>query len=277
MNNKIIKQIKRIGKYQKNYIEQIKKANDTIPIIKKNLEFVEWAENTVKGAPENFNNQNIEAAFNLIEDSIKETIPDLSINPKLIGGTVSAANASLSEVVFDRINGGAIDQNRYSTWINESNESYQIIQKKQNIIAQISTMLTTLGLKDEFLEAVNKFSKFESGIALHQDVAILMRNVLEGLQGSLFDIVRKNNFIRQAKKNVRWEQISNFLSSGGSGSRQSQLLLSKKSIFIDIHSVLSQIAKNSIQNPVMILNTYYSKWLDFLYTTLNLINPKFLS
>jgi len=127
-----------------------------------------------------------------------------------------------------------------------------------------------------FLKAIDKYLKVNSEISSCEEVAIIMRNVMEGLQGSLFELVRKNSKVIQSKKNMQWEYISNSLSIGGQGSSQSLLLLEKKLVFDDIHNKLSDIAKNSVPDPKSLLQTYYSKWLDFFYTTLNLINPKYL-
>ncbi len=281
MSKKIITRIRNIKDYQKNYITQVKNAVETVPVIEKNIEWTEWAEKSVIESEKKnnsiFNTPEFENSLSLVEDSIKNVLPNFSINPLTVGGTIGAANATLSEVVFDRINGGAFGSSKNSTWVNSLNSGYYSLQKKQNIVNDIANMLKDIELKKEFLKAVDKYLKASSEISSCEEVAIIMRNVMEGLQGSLFELVRKNSSIMQAKKTVKWEHISNSLSIGGQGSSQSLLLLDKKLVFDDIHSKLSDIAKNSVPNPKSLLQTYYSKWLDFFYTTLNLIDPKYLN
>lgn len=281
MSKKTITRIRNIKDYQKNYVTQVKNAVETVPIIEKNIEWTEWAEKSVTESEKKdnniFNTPEFENSLNLIEDSIKSVLPNLSINPITVGGTIGAANATLSEVVFDRINGGAFGSSNNTTWVNSLNSDYYSLQKKQNIVDDITNMLKNIKLKNEFLKAVDKYLKVNSEISSYEEVAIIMRNVMEGLQGLFFELVRKNSSIMQAKKNVKWEHISNSLSIGGQGSSQSLLLLEKRLVFDDIHSKLSDIAKNSVPDPKSLLQTYYSKWLDFFYTTLNLIDPKYLN
>ena len=280
MSKKIITRIRNIKDYQKNYVTQVKNAVETVPVIEKNIEWTEWAEKSVIESENKnnsiFNTPEFENSLSLIEDSIKNVLPNLSIDPLTVGGTIGAANATLSEVVFDRINRGAFGSSNSATWVNSLNSDYYCLQKKQNIVDDITNMLKSIRLKNEFLKAIDKYLKVNSEISSCEEVAIIMRNVMEGLQGSLFELVRKNSKVIQSKKNMQWEYISNSLSIGGQGSSQSLLLLEKKLVFDDIHNKLSDIAKNSVPDPKSLLQTYYSKWLDFFYTTLNLINPKYL-
>ncbi len=277
MSKKAEDQILRIQDLQRNYISQLKKANETIPAIEKGLEWTEWAQRAIKDAPDNFDTLEMSRSLGLVEDSIKDNLPEFFIKPQLIIGTVSAANATLSAVVFDRINSGAFGINTDQTWINKSNSDYYLIQERQELINMVAKLLVNLDPNGEFLEAIEKYSKFLSGISSHQDVATAMRNVLEGVNGELFGLVIKNSKVKQEKKNKRWEDVSSFLAIGGSESLQSKLLLAEKKRYKEIHSVLSEILKNGIEDPRNILIENYSRWLNWLYTVLNLIDPKYLS
>lgn len=281
MSQKTISRIRKIKNYQKQYVEQVKNAVETVPVVEKNIEWAEWAEKTISESDKNrdgaFDTPEIYSNLNLIEDSIKTVLPELSINPQVIGGTIGAANATLSEVVFDRMNSGVNSLGNNSSWVNSLNVEYYALQKKQNIIDDIEKLLTNIGLKEEFIKAVDKYSKVNSKISSTEDAAIIMRNLLEGLQGHLFKVVGENAGPLQSKKSMRWDYIGNYLAVGGEGSSQSKMLLNKKSVYDDVHKNLTYIAKNSVPNPEKLLETYYSKWLDFLYTTLSLIDPKYLN
>lgn len=281
MSKKSISRIRSIKDYQKKYIEQVKNAVETVPMVEKNIEWADWAEKSVIKSEEEgsnlFSSVEFDKSLTLIEDSIKGVLPNLSIDPQVVGGTIGGANATLSAVVFDRINGGVNNLGNNTAWITPLNKDYYSLQAKQNVVDEIANLLKGTGLKEEFLKAVDKYSKVTSDISSYEEASIIMRNVIEGLKGYLFEEVRKNSRTSQSKENMKWDHISNNLAIGGTGSNQSILLLSKKGIFEDIHSNLSNIAKNTGSDLKSLLQTYYSKWLDFLFTTLSLIDPKYLN
>lgn len=281
MSKKSISRIRSIKDYQKKYIEQVKNAVETVPMVEKNIEWADWAEKSVIKSEEEgsnlFSSVEFDKSLSLIEDSIKDVLPNLSIDPQVVGGTIGSANATLSAVVFDRINGGANNLGNNTGWITPLNKEYYSLQSKHNDVDEIANLLKGTGLKEEFLKAVDKYSKVTSDISSYEEAAIIMRNVIEGLKGYLFEEVRKNSKTSQSKENLKWDHISNNLAIGGVGSNQSILLLSKKEILEDIHSNLGNIAKNTGSDLKSLLQTYYSKWLNFLYTTLSLIDPKYLN
>lgn len=279
MSTKIAARINRIKDYEKDYIEQIKNAVETIPTIEKNIEWLDWAERSVNSSeqvhPGIFDTTEIENTFTLIEDSIKSVLPDISISAQLVGGTVRAANATISGMVMERINASPyVSQSTF--WVNHLHSDYYRLQKKQDFVDDIYRLLKDLSLKDEFLKAVDKHSKLKSAISSNEEVAIIMRNVIEGIQGYLFQLVRRNSKIHQRKKRVMWDHIGDTLAIRGATSSQSQLLRSKKILYDNLHNELTDIAKNSTTPSIETFQALYSKWLEFLYTTLNLIDPKYL-
>lgn len=284
MNKKSEDIIRKTIVYLDDRLKEIKNLNEVVPEINEAREYLELNANVIDKAPTSvkntFETQEMQDTLSINLDNWKKTLPPSPIDPASVKTAASGVSGTASMIVFDRVNSTGLDLTpEITSWKTQYNNNYSKLQEKQKRVEEIANLLTKLDLKikREFLDAVAKCSKVDSGIASHEDAAITMRNVLDGLQGSLFNLVRENTDVLQAKNNVKWKHIGKYLAVGGTEVNQSQFLSKKERVYRDIKGILSQIAKNEGEDPKQLLKIYYVKWLEFLYTTLNLINPIYLS
>lgn len=280
MNKKSEDIIRETIAYLDDRLEEVKNLNEVVPKINQAREYLELNANVIGNAPSRvkhtFETQEVQDTLSINLDNWEKILPPSPIDPASVRTAASGVSGTASEIVFDKVNStGLVLTPEITNWRTQYNNNYSKLQKKQKRVEEIASLLTRLDLKikREFLDAVAKCSKIDPGIASHEDAAITMRNVLEGLQGSLFNLVRENTDVLQAKNNVKWKHIGEYLAVGGTEGNQRQFLLKKERVYRDIKEILSQIAKNEVEDPKQLLKTYYVKWLDFLYTTLNLISP----
>ncbi len=266
------------------FLDDAKKINDLVPLVQEAKEETELSIAAIGDAPSEVANSfddsyiygTVESDYTLWEKSL----PKISINsPFYVTASGSAASATTSDVVFSQINSlnNPSQPQFVQDWSIKYHSQYFNFWEKKNSTNEVIEKLATLNpdRSAEFIEANTACISAFSGAVPPKSAAIAMRNTLEHYKGDLLKIVQVISK-KQIKKSQHWQLISDALAIDGVGSPQHSLLLGKEISYKDLHGDkgLTRIAKNLTPDPHTELKSVHQKWVNFFYTTLNLIDPK---
>lgn len=274
--------LKKKKKVLDDFLNEIKQANAIIPVVQEAKEDTELSLRALQSAPPTISPVFEESSINnplALDLSIWEkALPGLNIQPQFVTTSGSGASGTASAVVFNQVT-GFVDQTQPKAvfdWASEIQADFISQRQKRDHIDEIANKLAKIysGRETELLEANNLYHQAEAKTVPQKTAAIAMRNTLEHFQGDLYGLATKNSS-NQVKKSLRWNLIADQLASFGIGSQEHGLLMNKKSEYDDVFGLLTKVAKNLSQNPSTDLTVSYTKWVNFLHSTLNLIDQKY--
>ena len=264
----------------KDFLDQAKKVNDIVPTVKDALESTELVEKVITGAPKEatsvFDDPFLEHTLLIDLNIWKQKLPQLSINPAIFSGGTSGATGTATQVIFSAISTVTGPQ-PVMNWVHQYQTDYSVLQQKQQKPLLIQTRLKSINMIDEFTEANKLYLQAEALTIPPKSAAASMRNTIEHFVGNLVDKARKNPRENVKKKiDTQWKFISDRLVIGGIGSFEHSLLIDKYKEHQIIHLTLTNILKNLDPHPLENLKITHVKWIDYLYTCIQLIDPKYL-
>ncbi len=264
-----------------NFLDQAKKVNQVIPLVQEAKELTEWSLQTLNNAPKAalsaFDDLQLEKAFLTDLNIWQKGLPQLTFDIPYLTTSGSAASGTASAVVFDRINtfNQTAQPDLVLDWVKGRQDEYIHIQEQHSHVEKISEKIKNIfsGREVEFLEAEHLYLQAHAEVLTSKAGATAMRNVLEHFQGDLLNLARRFPG-EQIKKSEQWRSISDRLATGGAGSLEHTLLMGKEIDQRDLFVRLTKVVKNLTTNPLPELRLIHARWIEHLFTTLNLLDPK---
>lgn len=281
MSNKLIDLLELKSKRMDDFLTGVKKVNELVPFVKHAKEETSWSLDVLKNIPSQANGE-------LDEEKLKTTfvqdlniwmkkLPDLRVNTEYLKNSGSGASGTTSQMVYSEIlkidsATRAIQTPDIHNWTQLYVKQYNLMQGRQNKKDEVKSLLSKLNesLPNEFLDAQSMFEKADLCVVHPKEAANSMRNVINHFKGYLLEKAR-NHPGENIPRGQKWKFITDKLATGGVGSSEHTLLLAKDADQRRISLDLTNITKNMVENPLPLLQTVHTQWLDHLYTTLKLI------
>jgi hypothetical protein len=219
-----------------------------------------------------------------IEDKLLEPIslfvdalgPALNIN-KVDVEFSGATAASGSAFVLNEIQNYTPIENDWLTgYRNDAFSMVEKIQKEKDSINFISEKLNYLykPLGKEFDELAESYNRYLGTIDYASSFGIKMRNVIEHFKGvcNKCAVIDKFGYFKELKDTLTWNKISESVAVNGKGSKYDNQFSKNSSIFTDIHSSLSQDAKDYTVDDIAKLPKTFIKTIQYLESSIKLVD-----
>lgn len=287
MKKKLTEPLKKKSELISNFLEDVKKVNEVVPFIKQAQEETDWTIGVFKDIPDDI--AKVVDANKMQDIFVKDlkvwnkALPPINLDSSYLTSAGSGASGTASQVVYSQILdaraiSGSSQNPALVSWSSKHLAEYEQIRSRQTKVSEIEKLLSKirLELSLEFSEANASFSKADKSVVEPNDAANSMRNVLNHVEGNLLEISRSGQKI-QVSKGQMWAFFSDKLSIGGKNSVEHSLLLQKQNDQAKLKHELTDILKKTSKDPLARLRELHVQWLDHLYTTLKLVDPKFIS
>jgi hypothetical protein len=261
-------------------------AKDDLPHLQQQLELTEWQLRALKNRPP----ESIEIPYKNRSDEIEsenqfliEKFPILNIPPFRIQGgpvwiqspsmysasdsiTVSGTPPTLDFVsrVRDLGTPDAIDfGNTYILEYNQLQESQERPMRVRELLDKLNSPSTL----ERFDDAFAAYKIYKSDPKEKISAANMMRNLIDGVKGDLFDRAR-----HWPKENMTWTTMSSRIAINGDRGQEHVTLDNQKRVKASLYARLSDVVHDQERGSITDLNNIWIEILDYIFSVLGLIN-----
>jgi len=193
------------------WMKGLKDANTVAPEVQQQIELVQWQLEVLKNAPDEaeeipFNPPSPKKSY-LHTKSVLPLIPKYNLGNIVnsTSGTVSSSSDYYNYVA--RVGDlGTPKAFEFSGRFTGLYQNIQQAQDRQSLVKQMIEKLESPNTVERFDRAVNAYSMYKSGIGERTSAAMVIRTLLNGVQGTLFEKARK-----QPKENMTWGKMGSRL------------------------------------------------------------------
>lgn len=258
--------------YLKTWLERNKKAQDMAPYVQTNLELTEWELKAIRDCPKEVK-ETFRLSENVFHRDLEFTKRSLSMIPDYDKGPVmdmtavsTSGNSLVYSLVSDAFRLGTPEAIEYSEQYSNSYRELQRSQDRPKEVRKILGKLKHSTILERYDIAEKAFLLLKAGTGERSAVALQLRNVLDGIQGNLFELARMN-----PKENMTWKVMAERLAKGGPSSAEHNVVAEEESIRSVLIDRLSTIAKDREGKTFVDIEDIRSRFLDHIYAVLGLV------
>ena len=253
------------------WMDGLKEANKAIPEVQKQIELIQWKLDVLKNTPEEAD----EIPFNppSAEASYLRTKTNLPLMPKYSLGNITNSTSGTISSSSDFYNYvariGDLGTPKALEFSGTYTGQYQNIQQTQDRQSLVKQMIEKLGNPntiERFDRAVHVYSTYKSGIGERTSAANTIRNLVAGVQGTLFEKARK-----QPRENMTWGKMGSRLARIVPDSENYPEFIRQNAVRTRLISSLSDIVKDREGGAATNLDFVWTRVLDHLFVTLSLL------
>lgn len=268
-----IKKLEESKKYYQKWVGNLGDAQNLAPEVSAKIEQLDWTISALKDVPgeaEGFYSPsittNIDRDWKLLPSALPMMPEYSSAMFSPINSTAGTITASVFVYVAQIGELNTPESQSFSEKYTNKFNNLELSQRRQD---DVRTLLVKLGNQttlERFDKAKNSYLQYKCGVDDKVSTANLMRNLIDGVQGALFEKARKH-----PKDNMNWSIMSRRLIKVGSSKEEIDTLLDQHSVRSGIISDLSNVLKDRDQNSVVNLEYIWTQLLQHIYVVLNLI------
>ena len=255
------------------WLERVKRAQEIIPFVHRDLELTEWEIAALENAPEEADEIPIVGLSELVDQDLEFWKVNVPILPPYDVTAVSSSSAYstsgtasfysyVSRIGELDIPGAAEYSARYTV-------GYQDIQQKQDREGEVGKLIVKLGnpqTSERFQRASAAYYGAQSGTGERTAAAFEMRTLLDGIQGDLFERARSH-----PGENMTWPIMAQRLAKGGQGSVEEVGIRNQEQHRSSLIDRLSRIGKDREGGVLTDLGHIWAQLLDHVYALLGLV------
>lgn len=261
--------------FYKNWIVGHQKGNDIFPEMSKFYQQAELQLQIVNKIPDIMTDlkSQVEEKFlnesDYLNDKIKLAEYSSDFNIKTLHALVASGSTSgYSEIATYE----SCQENENIEWKYEIADWMLDTKNSSDKISFISCNIGRIWikLKEEFDESVNKYEKINNDLVTQVDFGIIMRIVMEHIQGRLFQAAREIAKIEYTKvnKNLKWARMSDFVAIGGKDSNEHEELVELHGSYTILWVELTNVSKNNKTSNKQEMKEIYAQYIEFLNSLL---------
>jgi len=269
-----LEELQKRREYLMQWQENHSAAKDVAPIIKEQLDYANWAMDSLKemptmsgekGQPDFVNRLEAENAY------MRDAIPMIPQYNMVDAYGATAVNTSGYSGMYQYI-AGAQDYGKVQVvdWSKTYTNRYREIQEthgKKDRVRSLITQLEDGQLNVRFDDAYKNFVLSQSDEKECIAAANSIRNLLYGIRGKLWERVP-----HQKNEKFKWEKmVTSLVDQGLLNLQQQQTLNDEQATYDYIISELSPMAKNHGSTTSSLLENVWTQLLDLIYVLLTLI------
>lgn len=270
-----IKKLEEKREYLKEWLRRVEKANDVVPQVQLNLELTDWEIEALTNAPDEADEiPSVDLPARIRQDC-SYWVDTLPMIPSYDSGLISAASAvstAGTQSVYEYIGRvgdlGTPDALTYSNRYTALYHQLQASQDRPQSVRGFIEILCTPQTLQRFDDALSAYLSAKAGTGKRETAALAMRNLLDGIQGDLFELAR----IRP-KENMTWEEMAKRLAKNGPTGVESRGIIGQKQNRISLIGRLSDILKDREAGSLTNIENVWTQVIDHIYTVLGLVEP----
>lgn len=274
MNKKALEEIlEEKHELLKTWLDHHKKAQDVAPYVRKNLEWTEWELKAIRDYPDkaNITFAPLEDTFRRDLEFSRESLPMMpDYDLILVTDSTAVSTPGVSHVYGYVSNAVRLGTPEAIEYAERYTTEYQKLQESQGRAIDVRKLVEKLkqpNLLERFDKAEKAYMLLKVGTGERSTVALLLRNLLDGMKGQLFEFARKN-----LQENMTWKIMADRLAKGGPGSTECSVIIDEESKYSMLIDRLSTIAKDREGKLLRDIEDIWAIVLDHIYAVLSLVN-----
>jgi len=254
------------------WLERVRKAQEVIPFVHRDLELTDWEIAALENSPEEADEIAVVGLSDIMDDELAFWKVNVSMMPPYDVRAVSSSSAystsgTASFYSFvSRI--GDLDVPGAAEYSGKYTVGYQDLQQRQDREGEVRRLIETIG-NPQTLERFDRTSAAyhgaQTGTAERTSAAFEMRTLLDGIQGDLFEKARS-----RPGENMTWATMAQRLAKGGQGSVAEKGIRNQENPRSSLIDRLSRIGKDREGSAVTDLGHIWTQLLDHVYAVLGL-------
>jgi hypothetical protein len=255
------------------WLARYRNASEVAPEVQKNLEITEWQIATIESRPQEADEVPLPDLLSTSDSDVAfwgsalPSMPDydkqliVSASPFSTSGTVSIHE--YASRVGDLGTAPAIE------FAASAVGSLDAIYKRHDRSTEVARAVGALGstnLGERLTATARGYQDYAVGGTARAAVAILMRNLVDGLKGELWQRARTH-----PSENMTWELMADRIAIGGSGTPQHTELLKQEGRHASFVARLSDVAKDREGGSARNLDLLWTEIQDYILTILRLV------
>lgn len=260
-------------------LEKCKKVNEFATQIANSLDNTNMQIDIIENIPDGNNviKADLTKRFSYDYEYIFNTIPNLINGFPTIDSSLNAYSVSGSTSGYNYIQELHFTESKLEEWRNVAISEFDKIQEKQNRFDEIIRITRIFDDKtaDEFSRANTLRINFKSDLVNVEELGLALRNPMDHLKGVLWEIAIKV-FKKENSRNLNGKstlnKIAEILVINGKDSAEFTELTKIISDYVLIYAFLSSLLKKRVKYESKYINEQLIKYIDVLYSFLNLLN-----
>jgi hypothetical protein len=209
-------------------------------------------------------------SFQMSNRRMKDVIPPIPYYDRSLIESWTSANTSGSSSIFEHITRvgdlGTSDAEAYSKRYANLYIEMQTVHNRPDMVRLGLEKLKDLAILLRFDTALLALPTMKAGVKNRSEAALAMRNLLDGLQGVLFEKARK-----WPKENMTWQEMSHRLSKDANDDFEKRELINQESKRNSLKGRLSDVVKGREGGSLTSLDDIWAQILDHIHVVLGLI------
>ncbi len=259
--------------YLRKWIERYKKAQDAVPFVHMGLEMTEWEIQALSNRPDEADETPLtdlmirfERDYDYLTD-VLPMMPEYNLDDlPVLTAVVTSGSASVYNYVAKVGDLGTQEAQEYSARYTAAYRELQAAQTRPKTVRDLLKKLNNPQTLQRFDRASNAYLAARSGTGERTAAALEMRNLLDGVQGDLFEKAR-----RWPREDMTWNKMAKKLSKGKNGGTEQQELINQEARRTSLINRLSTILKDREGGFLKALDNVWTQLLDHIYVVLSLI------
>ena len=247
--------------------------NKVRPEVQKNLDMTDWEIEALT----NLTNTSMESLPKELDRSferdykyIKQNIPMMPDFSTIASSTAtSMATAGTSGVYNFVAKFGDVGTRDVRDSVRKYTHRYRELQEAQERperVRQLMEKYVRPNTLKRFDKAKNAYCTAKSDVSSHEQAALFMRNLLDGVKGDLFQLARSKD-----KEDMTWEKMTIKLTKGVINGPEYQELLAQETYRATLFSRLSDVLKDREAMSKNNIDNLWTQVLDHIHTILGLL------
>jgi hypothetical protein len=259
--------------YLREWLNKYKEAQELIPILKQRLDELDWELDALAHRPAEADEiplDDLHNYFAISNQRMKNVIPPVPDYNRSLIESWTSVNTSGSSSFYESVTRvgdlGTPVAEEYSKKYGALYIDLQIAHNRPDMVRSGLEKLKDPGILMRFDTAALALPTMKAGVKTRTEAALAMRNLIDGLQGVLFEKARK-----WPNENMTWQEMSKRLSKDANDEFERQELVIQETKRKSLISRLSDVMKGREGGSVTNLDDIWAQTLDHIHIVLGLI------
>ena len=254
--------------YLRTWLDRHREASQVAPVVGEALEEAEWELRVLRDRPADahgISTAEVDAqasrAFDLIADALPQ-MPDYELAGKFLINSLSTNSTSAAFFYVQQV--ADVGTQATTDYALALSDEYRQLQETHHRRAKVRDLIQDVvpAVLDRFNRAHHAVEQFRVGTGTKSAAASEIRNLVDGLQGELFQKAR-----RSPRENMTWREMANRLVPGSKGTNDA--VVHQERVKHSLYEDLSQVAKLREGRTERRIEDLRARAIDHVFTVLS--------